>query len=154
MSLHFLPETPLISVFSLFLVKPNPPSNVMLIPEANFSMSLIVNWTHSFYLKLKYNIRYCQAGSSVWNEVPQSATESYIESFRLQFLQPYTDYVVQMRCINQKGIGYWSDWSPNATARTPEASKSLKSDLWRVYEEKNNTVVKLIWKVKCLLMFV
>uniref|UniRef100_A0AAY5EDZ5 Interleukin 6 cytokine family signal transduce n=1 Tax=Electrophorus electricus TaxID=8005 RepID=A0AAY5EDZ5_ELEEL len=106
-------------------VKPNPPSNVMLIPEANFSMSLIVNWTHSFYLKLKYNIRYCQAGSSVWNEVPQSATESYIESFRLQFLQPYTDYVVQMRCINQKGIGYWSDWSPNATARTPEASKSL-----------------------------
>uniref|UniRef100_A0AAY5EIN2 Interleukin 6 cytokine family signal transduce n=1 Tax=Electrophorus electricus TaxID=8005 RepID=A0AAY5EIN2_ELEEL len=110
-------------------VKPNPPSNVMLIPEANFSMSLIVNWTHSFYLKLKYNIRYCQAGSSVWNEVPQSATESYIESFRLQFLQPYTDYVVQMRCINQKGIGYWSDWSPNATARTPEASKSLANDL-------------------------
>uniref|UniRef100_A0AAY5EDI7 Interleukin 6 cytokine family signal transduce n=1 Tax=Electrophorus electricus TaxID=8005 RepID=A0AAY5EDI7_ELEEL len=108
-------------------LKPNPPSNVMLIPEANFSMSLIVNWTHSFYLKLKYNIRYCQAGSSVWNEVPQSATESYIESFRLQFLQPYTDYVVQMRCINQKGIGYWSDWSPNATARTPEASKSLLS---------------------------
>uniref|UniRef100_A0AAY5EZ87 Interleukin 6 cytokine family signal transduce n=1 Tax=Electrophorus electricus TaxID=8005 RepID=A0AAY5EZ87_ELEEL len=127
-------------------VKPNPPSNVMLIPEANFSMSLIVNWTHSFYLKLKYNIRYCQAGSSVWNEVPQSATESYIESFRLQFLQPYTDYVVQMRCINQKGIGYWSDWSPNATARTPEAKPESKSDLWRVYEEKNNTVVKLIWK--------
>ncbi|KAK1800530.1 hypothetical protein P4O66_005749 [Electrophorus voltai] len=78
--------------------------------------------------------------------VPQSATESYIESFRLQFLQPYTDYVVQMRCINQKGIGYWSDWSPNATARTPEAKPESKSDLWRVYEEKNNTVVKLIWK--------
>uniref|UniRef100_A0AAY5EKV8 Interleukin 6 cytokine family signal transduce n=1 Tax=Electrophorus electricus TaxID=8005 RepID=A0AAY5EKV8_ELEEL len=119
-------------------VKPNPPSNVMLIPEANFSMSLIVNWTHSFYLKLKYNIRYCQAGSSVWNEVPQSATESYIESFRLQFLQPYTDYVVQMRCINQKGIGYWSDWSPNATARTPEASEMFINVLYVLYDMRAN----------------
>ncbi|KAK1800531.1 hypothetical protein P4O66_005750 [Electrophorus voltai] len=130
-------------------VKPNPPLEVKLIPEANFPTSLLVTWIHPIHkatFVLKYNIRYCHVGSHVWEQVPQSATESYIESFRLQFLQPYTDYVVQMRCINQKGIGYWSDWSPNATARTPEAKPESKSDLWRVYEEKNNTVVKLIWK--------
>lgn len=58
-------------------------------------------------------------------QIPQNLTKAYIESFRLQNLQPYTDYVVQMRCIQQENVGYWSDWSPNATARTPEARESL-----------------------------
>ncbi|XP_076875820.1 interleukin-6 receptor subunit beta [Brachyhypopomus gauderio] len=130
-------------------VKPNPPSDVKLFPEANFPKSLMVIWTHPIHettFKLKYNIRYCQAGSSIWEEVPQNYTKMYVESYRLQFLQPYTDYVVQMRCINQKNIGFWSDWSPNATVRTPEAQPESMPDLWRVYDENNETLVKLIWK--------
>lgn len=55
----------------------------------------------------------------------QVQVKDYTESFRLQKLQPYTDYVVQMRCVRQDNLGYWSDWSQNATARTPEASESL-----------------------------
>ncbi|XP_076875824.1 interleukin-6 receptor subunit beta-like isoform X2 [Brachyhypopomus gauderio] len=127
----------------------NPPSNVTLIPEPNVSTSLIVNWNNTIQkgpLKLRFNIRYCHAGSSVWTEVPQNYTKMYVESYRLQFLQPYTDYVVQMRCINQKNIGFWSDWSPNATVRTPEAQPESMPDLWRVYDENNETLVKLIWK--------
>lgn len=57
-------------------------------------------------------------------QIQQNLTRAYIESFRLQKLEPYTDYVVQMRCIHKDNLGYWSDWSPNATARTPEASES------------------------------
>ncbi|KAF5901922.1 ankyrin repeat domain-containing protein 55, partial [Clarias magur] len=130
-----------------YFVKPNPPANVRIIPDSGFYKSLIVNWTHPIHetaFKVKYHIRYCKAGSSVWQEIPQNLTEAYIESFRLQFLQPYTDYVVQVRCTHHKGLGYWSDWSPNSTARTPEAPPSGKPALWRVYEE--DTVVKLIWK--------
>ncbi|XP_066506404.1 interleukin-6 receptor subunit beta isoform X2 [Hoplias malabaricus] len=131
-----------------YVVKPNPPSNVKIIPEDNFPNSLMVNWTHPFHytvFETKYNIRYCQAGSSVWTEVPQDATEAYIESFRLQSLQPYTQYVVQMRCIHKKGIGYWSDWSSNVTGYTPEATPESSPDLWRVYGESDSAVT-LIWK--------
>ena len=56
-------------------------------------------------------------------QVPQSDTENYIESFRLQVLKPDTVYVVEVRCIHSEGGGYWSDWSKSVEARTPEASK-------------------------------
>ncbi|XP_026996793.2 interleukin-6 receptor subunit beta-like [Tachysurus fulvidraco] len=130
--------------------KPNPPANVRLIPEDGFPTSLMVNWTHPIhetYFKLRYIIRYCQAGCSVWQEIHEDLTQAYIESFRLQNLQPYTDYVVQIRCINHKNLGYWSEWSPNATARTPEATPGSRPDLWRVYADgSNDPVVKLVWK--------
>lgn len=139
-----------LSVDSESFAKPNPPAHVRVIPEDGFPTSLMVNWSHPIHetiFKLRYHIRYCQAGCSVWKEILENSTRAYIESYRLQFLHPYTDYVVQVRCIHHKSLGYWSDWSPNATARTPEHFPSSGPDLWRVYEEgSNNTVVKLIWK--------
>ncbi|KAL6472910.1 hypothetical protein MHYP_G00190980 [Metynnis hypsauchen] len=129
-------------------VKPNPPANVKVIPEDKFPSSLMVNWTHPIHavtFKLKYNIRYRKADSSIWTEVPQEFTKAYTESFRLQFLEPYTDYEVQMRCIHEKGLGYWSDWSSSVTVRTPEAIPGSRPDLWRVYGDEDS-VVKLIWK--------
>ncbi|KAG9263518.1 interleukin-6 receptor subunit beta [Astyanax mexicanus] len=129
-------------------VKPNPPSNVRIIPENNFPTSLMVNWTHPIHetvLRLRYHIRYCKAGASAWTEVRQDATEAYAESFRLQSLQPHTEYVVQMRSIQRNKVGYWSDWSSNATARTPEAAPKSEPDLWRVFGD-DETDVKLIWK--------
>ncbi|TSS11555.1 Ankyrin repeat domain-containing protein 55 [Bagarius yarrelli] len=135
---------------SEYFAKPNPPANVRIIPEDNFPTTLIVNWTHPIHetiFRLKYHIRYCQAGCSVWQELPENSTKENIKSFRLQYLQPYTDYVVQVRCIQHELLGYWSEWSRNATARTPEAAPGTRPDLWRVYEDgSNNTVVKLIWK--------
>ncbi|XP_036451541.1 interleukin-6 receptor subunit beta isoform X2 [Colossoma macropomum] len=126
-------------------VKPNPPANVKVIPEDKFPGSLMVNWTHPIHatiFKLKYIIRYCEAGSSNWKE---EHTKAYTESFRLQSLQPYTDYVVQMRCIHLGGLGHWSDWSSNVTVRTPEAIPRSGPDLWRVYGD-DDSVIKLIWK--------
>lgn len=60
-------------------------------------------------------------------KVPLVDTAKYIQSFRLQNLQPDTVYVTQVRCKNaREGHGYWSDWSANATKRTPEAREFSK----------------------------
>ncbi|XP_030623390.1 interleukin-6 receptor subunit beta [Chanos chanos] len=128
-------------------VKPNPPAKVKIISDANISTSFVVEWESGFVLRLKYNIRYCEVGSSVWKEVPQENTEANINSFRLQSLQPYTQYVVQIRCIQTDNSGYWSDWSPNVTALTPEAKPEGKPDLWRsivTSDDKRNVTLK--WK--------
>lgn len=60
-------------------------------------------------------------------QVPQADTSKYITSFRLQNLQPYTVYDVQVRCKDEENnSGHWSDWSANATKRTPEAREYHK----------------------------
>lgn len=50
-------------------------------------------------------------------------TAKYIQSFRVQNLQPDTVYATQVRCKNDGGGQYWSEWSANATKRTPEDSE-------------------------------
>ncbi|KAL7376916.1 hypothetical protein ABVT39_018365 [Epinephelus coioides] len=122
-----------------WFVKTNPPSDVRIISEKNFSTSLLINWTHPIpkvYVKLIYQIRYCPNGSQNWTYVPLSDTATGIQSFRLQNLQPDTVYVTQVRCKNLKtGHVYWSNWSSNATSRTPEDRPTSKPDLWRIITE-------------------
>uniref|UniRef100_A0A1A7XCK5 Interleukin 6 signal transducer n=1 Tax=Iconisemion striatum TaxID=60296 RepID=A0A1A7XCK5_9TELE len=117
-----------------FFVKTNPPLNVQLIPEEIFPTSLLIQWNPpiaSVYVKLKYQIRFCPHGSQNWSYVPLSDTDQHTHSFRLQNLQPYTVYVIQVSCKHiEKDHGYWSDWSRNATMRTPE-SLPEKPSLWR-----------------------
>lgn len=36
---------------------------------------------------------------------------------------PFTDYVVQMYCKKSEDNRFWSEWSGNVTAKTPEASQ-------------------------------
>uniref|UniRef100_A0A668AL67 Fibronectin type-III domain-containing protein n=1 Tax=Myripristis murdjan TaxID=586833 RepID=A0A668AL67_9TELE len=119
-----------------FIVKTSPPSDVKVFSEKHFPTSLLINWTHPIaaeYLKLIYQIRYCSSGSSTWTHVPPVDTAKYIQSFRLQYLQPDTVYVIQVSCKNMReGHGHWSDWSANVTARTPEDKPMSKPDLWRV----------------------
>eukprot|EP00063_Salmo_salar_P008605 XP_013983440.1 PREDICTED: interleukin-6 receptor subunit beta-like isoform X2 [Salmo salar] len=125
----------ILDIYAADLVKTNPPSDVNIISKNNFSRTLLVSWKHPIhvtYVMLKYNIRFCTVGSGDWTEVPPNDTESYKESFRLQYLKPDTEYVVQVRCIHYRGYGYWSDWSANSTARTPEDKPTSKPDLWRV----------------------
>ncbi|XP_062334539.1 interleukin-6 receptor subunit beta [Osmerus eperlanus] len=117
------------------LVKTNPPSEVKLIPETEFPRSLRVEWKHPIhptYLNLRYHIRFCTASSKEWFEVPQSDTENYTGSFRLQDLKPDTLYLVEVRCIHSSKGGHWSDWSRSVEARTPEAKPASKPDVWRV----------------------
>uniref|UniRef100_A0A8C8FQE7 Fibronectin type-III domain-containing protein n=1 Tax=Oncorhynchus tshawytscha TaxID=74940 RepID=A0A8C8FQE7_ONCTS len=117
------------------MVKTNPPLDVNIISEKNFSRTLLVSWKHPIHetvVKLKYNLRFCTVGSGDWTEVPPNDTESSKESFRLQYLKPDMEHVVQVRCMHHTGYGYWSDWSANSTARTPEDKPTSKPDLWRV----------------------
>ncbi|XP_030291404.1 interleukin-6 receptor subunit beta isoform X2 [Sparus aurata] len=117
-------------------VKTNPPSDIKVISEKTFPTSLLINWTHPIaeeYLKLTYQIRFCQNGSQSWTYVPLVDTDKYIQSFRLQNLRPDTVYVIQVCCKNaRRGHGYWSNWSTNATMRTPEGIPKGKPDLWRI----------------------
>uniref|UniRef100_A0A1A8LW11 Interleukin 6 signal transducer n=1 Tax=Nothobranchius pienaari TaxID=704102 RepID=A0A1A8LW11_9TELE len=117
-----------------YFVKTNPPLNVQLIREEIFPTSLLVNWSHPIapeYLRLKYQIRFCPRGSHNWSYVPLSDTDQHTRSFRLQSLQPYTDYFIQVSCKHtKKDYGYWSDWSANATMRTPEDLPERPS-LWK-----------------------
>lgn len=57
-------------------------------------------------------------------QVPFQDTAKYIQSFRLQNLQPDTVYIIQVCCQYYKDGQYWSDWSSNVTKRTPEDRES------------------------------
>ncbi|XP_077099435.1 interleukin-6 receptor subunit beta isoform X2 [Siphateles boraxobius] len=135
---------------ALKFVKPNPPSNVLPLAEVNFSTSLMVTWKRPIEkatMTLSYVIRYCQVDSDVWTEVPENFTRAHTESFRLQSLKPYTEYVVQMRCIEEQHESYWSNWSANATVRTAEAEPASAPDLWRIIQPtSDNRNVTLQWK--------
>ncbi|XP_041085854.1 interleukin-6 receptor subunit beta-like [Polyodon spathula] len=134
------------------IVKPSAPEIEKISSEKEFPNSLVVSWNltlNPLLFKLKYNIRYRSASSSEWTEVPLSETGSSIKSFRLQDLKPYTEYRVSVRCIKEDGLGYWSDWSKEKSATTPEAKPSGRPDLWRVIgpsDSDKNRRVTLIWK--------
>uniref|UniRef100_A0A8C1Z6S6 Interleukin 6 signal transducer n=1 Tax=Cyprinus carpio TaxID=7962 RepID=A0A8C1Z6S6_CYPCA len=136
--------------YSKDFAKPNPPSNVQVLTEVNISTSLMVTWKHLIkknVLTLSYAIRYRKAASDVWVEVPESFTRGDIESYRLQSLEPYTQYVVQMRCIEENYSGYWSDWSASIKGNTAEAKPASAPDLWRIIQpSSNNRNVTLVWK--------
>uniref|UniRef100_A0A3Q3VWU5 Fibronectin type-III domain-containing protein n=1 Tax=Mola mola TaxID=94237 RepID=A0A3Q3VWU5_MOLML len=119
-------------------VKTKPPPDVKFILEESFPTSLLINWTHPIahtYVRLIYEIRFCPVGAQSWSYVPTGDTAKSIESFRLQNLQPDTVYVTQVRCKNARGGQYWSDWSANATKRTPDDRPTSKPDLWKIIAE-------------------
>ncbi|XP_050976969.1 interleukin-6 receptor subunit beta [Labeo rohita] len=136
---------------SSYFVKPNPPLNVKVLTEVNIPTSLMVTWKHPIdrtALKLSYAIRYRKAASDVWIEVPELFTRGYITSFRLQSLEPYTQYEVQMRCIGENYSSHWSDWSTSVTGSTAEAEPASAPDLWRFIQpiSNNNRNVIFVWK--------
>ncbi|CAN9504688.1 unnamed protein product [Ophioblennius macclurei] len=134
------------------LMKMDPPSDVHAISEKSFSSSLLVNWTHSIrrdYLKLIFQIRFCPHGSTDWTYVPLGETSLDIRSFRLQNLKPNTLYDSQVRCkFHKVDQGYWSEWSANATQRTPEDRPSGKPNLWRIITDDgaNGRQVEIVSK--------
>uniref|UniRef100_A0A8P4GFX2 Fibronectin type-III domain-containing protein n=1 Tax=Dicentrarchus labrax TaxID=13489 RepID=A0A8P4GFX2_DICLA len=130
-----------------WFVKTNPPSDVRVISERTFPTSLLINWAHPIdevYVKLTYEIRFCPSGSQNWTYVPLVDTAKGIQSFRLQNLQPDTVYVTQVRCKNAIERGYWSNWSTNATERTPEDRPRSKPDLWKIITEDESTA-RQVW---------
>ncbi|XP_068608839.1 interleukin-6 receptor subunit beta [Brachionichthys hirsutus] len=122
-----------------WFVKTNPPSDVDVFSEDRFPTSLLINWSHPIpqvYMRFTYEIRFSHEGAQNWTYVPLVDTAKSMQSFRLQNLQPDTIYIVQVRCRQARpGYGYWSDWSANATKKTPEGQPKSKPDLWRIISE-------------------
>lgn len=127
------------------LVKTNPPSWVDIISEDGFPTSLLLNWTRPLnkrQIHLIYEIRFSPSSSHSWSTVPPAETRLNIQSFRLQDLRPFTDYAVQVRCKNQVH-GVWSEWSENATQRTPPFKPTSKPDLWHTETSADGRLVRL-----------
>ncbi|KAF3702414.1 Interleukin-6 receptor subunit beta [Channa argus] len=118
-----------------WFVKTNPPSNVEVRAEKKFPSSLLIMWKHPIdktYMELTYQIRFCTHGSHSWSYVPPGEIK-YVESFRLQNLQPGTVYIIQVRCKNSKeDHGYWSEWTSNTTKITEEDKPKSRPDLWKI----------------------
>lgn len=57
-------------------------------------------------------------------QASNNSLKNYVESYRLQSLEPFTKYVVQIRCKHYRNLGFWSEWCPNVTAWTPEHGES------------------------------
>nr|XP_061800433.1 interleukin-6 receptor subunit beta-like [Nerophis lumbriciformis] len=124
---------------AISFAKTDPPLDVTAISETPLPSSLLIRWTHPIaeeYVKLKYEIRYCQNGSHIWTMVSMSSITEDITSFRLQKLQPDTVYITQVRCKHfMEGSGYWSNWSANVTQKTPEYRPTSKPRLWKIVTE-------------------
>ncbi|XP_053304022.1 interleukin-6 receptor subunit beta [Spea bombifrons] len=135
------------------LVKPNPPEIKSLISTVQLPRALKIEWKNPMErdpsMTMKYIIRYRTNSSKEWEEVPPHDTASHRTSFTLQDLLPYTEYVVSLRCMRSNGQGYWSDWSKEAWAITPEDKPTKGPELWRRIgnpDESGNRSLRLLWK--------
>ncbi|KAM4810170.1 interleukin-6 receptor subunit beta isoform 2-T2 [Rhinophrynus dorsalis] len=134
------------------IAKPNPPVIKSLTSTVELPNALTVVWKNPMEmpnLDMKYNIRYRTNDSQEWEMVPPDETATHRTSFILQDLLPYTEYVVSLRCMKSNDRGYWSDWSKEIHAVTPEAKPNKGPDLWRKIsnlDTDGNRRVQLMWK--------
>ncbi|XP_063818589.1 interleukin-6 receptor subunit beta isoform X2 [Pseudophryne corroboree] len=134
------------------ILMPNPPEIVRVVSAAELQKALKIEWKNpmTYNLPLKYNLRYRTSDSTEWEEVPSSDINSLRTSYTLQGLQPYTAYVISLRCKQKEDTGFWSNWSKEYTATTPESTPSRGPELWRKIsdeDEEGKRVVWLMWKV-------
>ncbi|XP_068107334.1 interleukin-6 receptor subunit beta isoform X2 [Hyperolius riggenbachi] len=132
------------------IYKPNAPAIVRAVSAVQLQRALKIEWLNpGDYFKLKYNLRYRKKDSADWEEVPSVDLATHRTSYTLQDLQPYTTYILSLRCKLVDERGYWSDWSKEYEATTPESAPSRGPELWRKVgeAESNGTrTVRLMWK--------
>nr|XP_033787010.1 interleukin-6 receptor subunit beta isoform X2 [Geotrypetes seraphini]XP_033787019.1 interleukin-6 receptor subunit beta isoform X2 [Geotrypetes seraphini] len=130
------------------VVKPNPPVIEKVICFENALKIVWKNPLDEVMVALKYNIRYKVTGSMTWTKVPEEDTATHRDSFTLQGLKPYTEYVISLRCKSLKDTGHWSDWSKEKSAVTLETKPIKGPDLWRKIDDfsQRDRQVLLKWK--------
>ncbi|XP_004703667.1 interleukin-6 receptor subunit beta isoform X2 [Echinops telfairi] len=132
-------------------VKPNPPSKLS-VRNAELPSVLNLSWTNSnleHFLRLKYNIQYRAKDAPTWSQIPHEDTSYTRDSFTVQDLKPYTEYVFRIRCSKADGKGFWSDWSEEARGITYEARPSKEPTFWYKIDPSHThgyRSVKLIWQ--------
>uniref|UniRef100_H3AKP8 Interleukin-6 receptor subunit beta n=1 Tax=Latimeria chalumnae TaxID=7897 RepID=H3AKP8_LATCH len=133
-------------------VKSLPPVITDVSSTRELSNALDLRWKNPLEppeMKLKYNIRYKRIADTEWTKVPPEDTATHRDSFMLQNLKPFKKYMIEIRCMNENGRGYWSNWSKEKSGVTPEAKPSKKVDLWRIIDppdSKGTRHVHLMWK--------
>ncbi|NWV11935.1 LEPR protein, partial [Ptilonorhynchus violaceus] len=132
------------------VVKPLPPSNVGAELTRNVGL-LNVSWTNPVFASgaLKFQIRYAENREGIpWelSEVPNSTGSSAVIGVE----QLCVEYVVQVRCRESDGSGYWSDWSTSAQTLVQDIRAPLQGpEFWRVVTEDpagRQRNVTLLWK--------
>ncbi|NXA76845.1 LEPR protein, partial [Thryothorus ludovicianus] len=133
------------------VVKPLPPSNVGAELTRNVGL-LNVSWSKPVfaYRDLTFQIRW-KSGSREeppWqlHEVPEPAGSWAV----IQVQQPCVEYLVQVRCRELEGSGYWSDWSRAAQTLVQDIRAPLRGpEFWRIVSEdpaRKQRNVTLLWK--------
>ncbi|NXY12825.1 LEPR protein, partial [Atrichornis clamosus] len=132
------------------VVKPLPPSNVGAELSRNVGL-LNVSWTKPVFAnsELKFQIRYAENREGIpWElyEAPAPPSSSAV----IQVEQLCVEYVVQVRCRESDGSGYWSDWSASAQTLVQDIRAPLQGpEFWRVVTEdpaRKQRNVTLLWK--------
>ncbi|NWU01746.1 LEPR protein, partial [Urocynchramus pylzowi] len=133
------------------VVKPLPPSSVGAELTRNVGL-LNVSWSQPEFASrdLTFQIRWSSAGreESPWQlyEVPNPAGSWAV----IQVEQLCVEYVVQVRCRELDGSGYWSDWSRAAQTLVQDIRAPLQGpEFWRVVSEdpaRKQRNVTLLWK--------
>ncbi|XP_056680885.1 interleukin-6 receptor subunit beta isoform X6 [Monodelphis domestica] len=106
-------------------VKLLPPHNLSVSNSKELSSILKVSWANPVnkpFDGLKYNIRYREKEASNWTLIPPEDTATTRNSFTVQDLKPFTEYVFSIQCMNIEGKGFWSNWSAEASGVTYEAN--------------------------------
>ncbi|XP_043831212.1 interleukin-6 receptor subunit beta isoform X2 [Dromiciops gliroides] len=133
------------------IVQVLPPHNLSVTKSKQLSSILKVSWTNPDkpFEALKYNIRYRTKDASNWTQIPPEDTTGTRDSFTVQDLKPYTEYVFSIRCMNIEGRGFWSDWSAEKSGVTYEAKPSNAPSFWYTIEPSQGhgyRLVHLKWK--------
>ncbi|RLW05782.1 hypothetical protein DV515_00004647, partial [Chloebia gouldiae] len=133
------------------VVKPLPPSNVGAELTRNSGL-LNVSWTQPVFASrdLAFQIRWNSgSGEDIpWQlfEVPSPAGSWAV----IRVEQLCVEYVVQVRCRELHGAGYWSDWSRAAQTLLQDIRAPLRGpEFWRIVSEdpaRKQRNVTLLWK--------
>ncbi|NXY89419.1 LEPR protein, partial [Alcedo cyanopectus] len=126
-----------------------PPSSVQ--AEITRSGGLLnVSWTNPLFANadLTFQIRFAVKGEDkAWElyEVSNAPGSAVIAVQRL-----CVEYIVQVRCREQDGSGYWSNWSRSAHTLVKDIQAPLRGpEFWRVITEdpaRKQKNVTLLWK--------
>ncbi|NWU36766.1 LEPR protein, partial [Hylia prasina] len=133
------------------VVKPLPPSNVGAELTRNVGL-LNVSWTEPAFANrdLAFQIRWNSGNRQgiPWQlyEVPDPAGSWAVIGVE----QLCVEYVVQVRCRELDGSGYWSDWSRAAQTLVQDIRAPLQGpEFWRIVSEdpaRKQRNVTLLWK--------
>ncbi|XP_030351155.1 leptin receptor isoform X1 [Strigops habroptila] len=132
------------------VVKLLPPSSVRAELTRNVGL-LNVSWTNPLFANsdLRFQIRYAvNREEMMWEvyEVSNAPTRSAV----IEVQNLCVEYVVQVRCRELDGSGYWSNWSRSAYTLVKDIKAPLQGpEFWRIITEdpiKRQKNVTLLWK--------